>query len=73
MLNLARYLTIGQLAGMIIAMIGLIADAKMPRDPAKPDRAVSAIFRARGHQRRCLAVHGVPAPYVGPRVNKLAC
>jgi hypothetical protein len=44
MLNLARYLTIGQLAGMIIAMIGLIADAKMPRDPAKPDWAASAIF-----------------------------
>ena len=43
-LNLARYLTIGQLAGMIIAMIGLIADAKMPRDPAKPDWAASAIF-----------------------------
>ena len=33
MLKLARYLTIGQLAGMVIAMIGLIADAKMPRDP----------------------------------------
>ncbi len=44
MLNLARYLTIGQLAGMVIAMIGLIADAKMPRDPAKPDWAASAIF-----------------------------
>ncbi len=44
MLSLARYLTIGQLAGMIIAMIGLIADAKMPRDPTKPDWAASAIF-----------------------------
>jgi hypothetical protein len=44
MLNLARYLTIGQLAGMIIAMIGLIADAKMPRDPARPHWAASAIF-----------------------------
>jgi hypothetical protein len=44
MLGLARYLTIGQLAGMIIAMVGLIADAKMPRDPAKPDWAASAIF-----------------------------
>lgn len=43
-LNLARYLTIGQLAGMVIAMIGLIADAKMPRDPSKPDWAASAIF-----------------------------
>jgi len=29
---------------MIIAMIGLIADARMPRDPAKPDGAASAIF-----------------------------
>ena len=44
MLNLARYLTIGQLAGMIIAMVGLIADGKMPRDAAKPDWAASAIF-----------------------------
>jgi hypothetical protein len=44
MLNLARYLTIGQLAGMVIAMIGLIADAKMPRDPRKPDWAASAVF-----------------------------
>lgn len=44
MLNLARYLTIGQLAGMVIAMIGLIADAKMPRDPKKPDWAACAIF-----------------------------
>jgi len=44
MLNLAHYLTLGQLAGMVIAMIGLIADAKMPRDPTKPDWAASAIF-----------------------------
>ena len=44
MLNLARYLTIGQLAGMVIAMIGLVADAKMPRDPKKPDWAACAIF-----------------------------
>jgi hypothetical protein len=44
MLNLARYLTIGQLAAMIIAMIGLIADGKMSRNPAKPDWAASAIF-----------------------------
>jgi len=44
MLNLARYLTIGQLAGMVIAMIGLIADAKMPRDPKKPDWAACAVF-----------------------------
>jgi hypothetical protein len=44
LLNLARYLTLGQLAGMIIAMVGLVLDAKMPRDPAKPDWAASAIF-----------------------------
>lgn len=44
MLSLARYLTIGQLAGMVIAMVGLVADAKMPRDPRKPDWAASAIF-----------------------------
>jgi hypothetical protein len=44
MLSLARYLTIGQLVGMIIAMIGLLADAKMPRDPAKPDWAACAVF-----------------------------
>lgn len=44
MLSLARYLNIGQLAGMLIAMVGLIADAKMPRDPKKPDWAACAIF-----------------------------
>ncbi len=44
MLNLARYLTIGQLAGMVIAMVGLIIDDKMPRDPGEPDWAASAIF-----------------------------
>jgi drug/metabolite transporter (DMT)-like permease len=44
MLKLARYLTLGQLAGMIIAMIGLIIDDKMPRDPQEPDWAASAIF-----------------------------
>ncbi len=44
MLKLARYLTLGQLAGMIIAMIGLVADHKMPRDPQKPDWAASTIF-----------------------------
>lgn len=44
MLNLARYLAIGQLAGMIVAMIGLVLDGKMPRDPQKPDWAASAVF-----------------------------
>jgi hypothetical protein len=44
LLNLARYLTIGQLAGMVIAMIGMIIDDKMPRDPAEPDWAANAIF-----------------------------
>jgi hypothetical protein len=44
MLKLARYLTLGQLAGMIIAMIGLILDDKMPRDPQKPDWAANTIF-----------------------------
>ena len=44
MLSLARYLTIGQLAGMVIAMVGLVADAKMPRASRKPDWAASAIF-----------------------------
>ena len=44
MLNLARYLTIGQLAGMVIAMVGMIIDDKMPRDPGEPDWAANAIF-----------------------------
>ena len=44
MLNLARYLTIGQLAGMVIVMLGLILDDKMPRDPKEPDWAANAIF-----------------------------
>jgi hypothetical protein len=44
MLKLARYLTIGQLAGMIIAMVGLVLDDKMPRSPSKPDWAASTIF-----------------------------
>jgi hypothetical protein len=44
LLNLARYLTIGQLAGMVIAMVGMIIDDKMPRDPAEPDWAANAIF-----------------------------
>ncbi|MFA6139176.1 MAG: hypothetical protein WC684_00500 [Hyphomicrobium sp.] len=44
LLNLARYLTIGQLAGMLIAMVGMIIDDKMPRDPSEPDWAANAIF-----------------------------
>jgi hypothetical protein len=44
LITLARYLTLGQLAGMIIAMIGLILDDKMPRDPQKPDWAANTIF-----------------------------
>ena len=44
MLKLARYLTIAQLAGMTLAMIGLVLDSKMPRAPDKPDWAASTIF-----------------------------
>jgi hypothetical protein len=44
MLKLARYLTIGQLAGMTLAMIGLVLDSKMPRAFDKPDWAASTIF-----------------------------
>jgi hypothetical protein len=44
MLKLARYLTVGQLVGMVAAMIGLILDEKMPRAHAKPDWAASTIF-----------------------------
>ena len=44
MLKLARYLTIGQLAGMTLAMVGLVLDSKMPRALDKPDWAASTIF-----------------------------
>lgn len=44
LLRLARYLTIGQLIGMVIAMVGMIIDDKMPRDPREPDWAANAIF-----------------------------
>ncbi len=44
MLNLARYLAIGQLVGMIIAMVGLYIDDKVPRDPREPDWAANTIF-----------------------------
>jgi hypothetical protein len=44
LLRLARYLTLGQLGGMIIAMLGLIVDDKMPRDPQEPDWAANTIF-----------------------------
>ncbi len=43
-LNIARYLTIGQLAGMVIAMVGMVIDDKMPRDPQQPDWAANGIF-----------------------------
>ncbi len=44
LLKIARYLTIGQLAGMVIAMAGMVIDNKMPRNPAEPDWAANAIF-----------------------------
>lgn len=44
LLNIARYLTIAQLVGMIIAIIGMIIDHKMPRDVREPDWAANAIF-----------------------------
>jgi len=44
MLKLARYLTIGQLVGMVVTMIGLVIDDKMPRDPHEPDWAANTIF-----------------------------
>lgn len=44
LLKLARYMTIGQLVGMVAAMIGLVIDDKMPRDQQQPDWAASTIF-----------------------------
>lgn len=44
MLKLARYLTMGQLGGMLIAMVGLVLDDKMPRDPQNPDWAANTVF-----------------------------
>ena len=44
LLSLARYLTVGQLVGMIAAMIGLVLDDKMPRNPEEPDWAANTIF-----------------------------
>jgi hypothetical protein len=44
LLKIARYLTIGQLVGMAAALIGLVLDDKMPRDPKEPDWAANAIF-----------------------------
>jgi hypothetical protein len=44
LLTIARYLTIAQLAGMIIAVVGMIVDHKMPRDFREPDWAANAIF-----------------------------
>lgn len=44
LLSIARYLTIAQLVGMIIAIVGMIIDHKMPRDVREPDWAANAIF-----------------------------
>jgi hypothetical protein len=44
LLKLARYLAIGQLVGMVLAMAGLVIDDKMPRDPKEPDWAANTIF-----------------------------
>ena len=44
MLKIARYLTWGQLVGMIVLMVGLVLDDKMPRDPKEPDWAANTIF-----------------------------
>jgi len=44
LLSIARYLTIAQFAGMLIAMVGMIVDAKMPRNPHEPDWAANAVF-----------------------------
>lgn len=44
MLNIARYLTIGQFVGMLVAIVGMIIDGKMPRDPSEPDWAANGIF-----------------------------
>lgn len=44
LLKAARYLTIAQFAGMIIAMVGMVIDHKMPRNPSEPDWAANAIF-----------------------------
>jgi hypothetical protein len=44
LLKLARYLAVGQLVGMVLAMIGLVVDDKMPRDPKEPDWAANTIF-----------------------------
>jgi hypothetical protein len=44
LLGIARYVTIAQFAGMLIAIVGMIIDKKMPRNPAEPDWAANAIF-----------------------------
>jgi hypothetical protein len=44
LLKIARYLAIGQLVGMVLAMVGLVIDDKMPRDPREPDWAANTIF-----------------------------
>jgi hypothetical protein len=44
LLKIARYLTIGQFVGMVIAMIGMVVDSKMPRDMREPDWAANGLF-----------------------------
>ena len=77
-LNIARYLTIGQLAGMVIAMIGMIIDDKMPRDPHEPDWAANAIFffgaaALSGDQRICAVGTGVEAHLMLDAARKSEC
>jgi hypothetical protein len=43
LLQIARYLTIAQLVGMIATIVGLILDNKMPRTVAEPDWAANNI------------------------------
>ncbi len=62
MLKLARYLTMGQLAGMSVAMIGLIVDSKMPRALDKPDWAASTIFFFGGAALAAVSLNGLRAP-----------
>lgn len=41
---LGRYLTIAQLVGMIVTMVGLVIDGKFPVDASKPDWPANNIF-----------------------------
>jgi hypothetical protein len=63
MLKLARYLTFAQLAGMIVAMVGLVLDAKMPRALDKPDWAASTVFFFGAAALAAISLNGLrPAP-----------